>query len=78
MLIRIDDAAKESQFHIKAMALRPEWDRNQNALGSRGERHDHLVIFGTNHTRFPPQTGGNRLYERFLDDANGFVIGESD
>jgi hypothetical protein len=29
MLIRIDDASKESHFHIKAMVLRPEWDRNQ-------------------------------------------------
>ena len=29
MLIRIDDAAKESHFHIKAMVLRPEWDRKQ-------------------------------------------------
>jgi hypothetical protein len=29
MLIRVDDAAKESHFHIKAMVLRPEWDRNQ-------------------------------------------------
>jgi len=29
MLIRVDDAAKESRFHIKAMTLRPEWDRNQ-------------------------------------------------
>lgn len=29
MLIRIDDAPKESHFHIKAMVLRPEWDRNQ-------------------------------------------------
>jgi len=29
LLIRIDDAAKESRFHIKAMVLRPEWDRNQ-------------------------------------------------
>lgn len=29
MLIRIDDAAKESHFRIKAMVLRPEWDRNQ-------------------------------------------------
>ena len=29
MLIRIDDAAKMSHFHIKAMVLRPEWDRNQ-------------------------------------------------
>jgi hypothetical protein len=29
MLIRIDDAAKESHFHIKAMVLRPEWEHNQ-------------------------------------------------
>lgn len=29
MLIRIDDSAKESRFRIKAMVLRPEWDRNQ-------------------------------------------------
>jgi hypothetical protein len=29
LLIRIDDASKESHFHIKAMVLRPEWDRNQ-------------------------------------------------
>jgi hypothetical protein len=29
MLIRIDDAAKESHFQIKSMVLRPEWDRTQ-------------------------------------------------
>jgi len=29
MLIRIDDALKETHFHIKAMVLRPEWDRTQ-------------------------------------------------
>ena len=29
MLIRIDDASKESHFHIKAMVLRPEWERDQ-------------------------------------------------
>jgi len=29
MLIRIDDAQKESHFHIKAMLLRPEWDHRQ-------------------------------------------------
>lgn len=29
MLIRIDDASKESHFRIKAMVLRPEWDRSQ-------------------------------------------------
>lgn len=29
MLIRLDDASRESHFHIKAMVLRPEWERNQ-------------------------------------------------
>jgi len=29
MLIRIDDASKESRFHIKAMMLRSEWERDQ-------------------------------------------------
>ena len=29
MLVRIDDASKESHFHIKSMVLRPEWDRTQ-------------------------------------------------
>ncbi len=29
MLIRIDDAPKETHFHIKSMVLRPEWDRSQ-------------------------------------------------
>ena len=29
MLIRVDDAAKESHFHIKAMVMRPDWERNQ-------------------------------------------------
>jgi len=29
LLIRIEDAAKESRFRIKSMVLRPEWDRSQ-------------------------------------------------
>jgi hypothetical protein len=29
MLIRVDDAPKECHFHIKAMMMRPEWDRAQ-------------------------------------------------
>jgi hypothetical protein len=29
MLIRVDDAPKESHFHIKAMLMRPDWDRAQ-------------------------------------------------
>lgn len=29
LLVRVDDAQKESHFHIKAMVLRAEWDRHQ-------------------------------------------------
>jgi len=29
LLIRIDDSSKESHFRIKAMVLRPEWDRSE-------------------------------------------------
>jgi hypothetical protein len=29
VLIRVDDARKESHFRVKAMVLRPEWDRSQ-------------------------------------------------
>jgi hypothetical protein len=29
MLIRIQDAPKESHFHLKAMVLRPDWEHNQ-------------------------------------------------
>jgi hypothetical protein len=29
VLIRLDDARRESHFHVKAMTLRPEWEREQ-------------------------------------------------
>jgi hypothetical protein len=29
MLIRIDDSSKEARFQVKAMMLRPQWDRQQ-------------------------------------------------
>ena len=29
VLIRIDDASRESHFRVKAMVLRPDWDRSQ-------------------------------------------------
>jgi hypothetical protein len=32
VLIRVDDARKESRFHVKEMLLRPEWERNQRIL----------------------------------------------
>lgn len=49
MLIRVDDAAKESRFHIKAMALRPEWDRNQQieeaeAMAAARHHRDEAVM----------------------------------
>ncbi len=32
VLIRVDDARKESRFHVKEMVLRPEWERNQQIM----------------------------------------------
>ena len=32
VLIRVDDARKESHFHVKQMVLRPEWERNQKLM----------------------------------------------
>lgn len=29
VLIRVDDARRESHFHVKEMVLRPEWERGQ-------------------------------------------------
>ena len=46
MMIRVDDASKESHFRIKAMVLRPEWDHNQileDAQAADAARH-HLDI----------------------------------
>jgi len=49
MLIRVDDAAKESRFHIKAMTLRPEWDRSQQieeaeAMAATRHHRDEAVM----------------------------------
>jgi hypothetical protein len=39
MLIRIEDAAKESHFHIRAMMLRQDWERSQKLdRAQSGER----------------------------------------
>jgi len=29
ILIRVDDSRRESRFHVKAMTLRPEWERDE-------------------------------------------------
>jgi len=44
VLIRVDDARKESRFHVKAMVLRPEWDRNQRMVDAEAAAamHHHL------------------------------------
>jgi len=49
MIIRVDDAAKESRFHIKAMTMRPDWDRNQQieeseAMAAARHRRDEGVM----------------------------------
>jgi len=42
VLIRVDDARRESHFHVKEMVLRPEWERSQQiveAAASAALRH---------------------------------------
>ena len=40
MLIRIDDANRESRFHVQEMTLRPEWERQQR----RAEEEEAAVM----------------------------------
>lgn len=44
VLIRVDDARRESHFHVKEMVLRPEWDRNQQIMDAEAVAvmHRHL------------------------------------
>ena len=44
VLIRVDDARRESRFHVKEMALRLEWDRNQKLVDAEATAimHRHL------------------------------------
>jgi hypothetical protein len=44
VLIRVDDARRESHFRVKAMVLRPEWDRNQRIeeAAALAAAHHHL------------------------------------
>lgn len=43
MLIRVDDAPKEARFHIKAMMMRPDWERaemlEEATVNAMIERH---------------------------------------
>lgn len=44
VLIRVDDARRESRFHVKEMVLRPEWDRDQKIMEAEAVAvmHRHL------------------------------------
>lgn len=44
VLIRVDDARRESRFHVKEMVLRPEWERNQQIAEAEAlaAMHSHL------------------------------------
>ena len=44
VLIRVDDARHESHFHVKAMMLRPEWDRYEQIAEAEASAaaHHHL------------------------------------
>lgn len=44
VLIRVDDARRESRFHVKEMVLRPEWERNQQIVEAAAAEamHRHL------------------------------------
>jgi hypothetical protein len=37
VLIRVDDARRESRFHVKEMAMRAEWDRHQKLVDAEAE-----------------------------------------
>ncbi len=44
VLIRVDDARRESRFHVKEMVLRPEWERNQQIVEAAAAEamHQHM------------------------------------
>ncbi len=42
VLIRVDDARRESRFHVKEMVLRPEWERNQQIADAVAAMHRHI------------------------------------
>jgi len=46
VLIRVDDARKESRFHVKAMVLRPEWERDQQIAEATAMAAMHRHIEG--------------------------------
>ena len=52
VLIRLDDARRESHFHVKAMTLRPEWERDEQiaqaeALMSVHHRSESATLVNT-------------------------------
>lgn len=53
VLIRVDDARRESRFHVKEMVLRPEWERNQEMMEAAAvaAMHSHLQSTAVVETR---------------------------
>ena len=53
VLIRVDDARRESRFHVKEMVLRPEWERNQEMIeaAALAAMHSHLQSAAVVETR---------------------------
>lgn len=49
MLIRIDDARKESHFRIRTMVLRPDWDREQRLEEAQAARRVDSALSTTEH-----------------------------
>ncbi len=52
VLIRVDDARKESRFRVKAMVLRPDWERSQQlealeAVATAHQRMEGAVMVET-------------------------------
>lgn len=46
VLIRVDDAKRESRFHVKEMVLRPDWERNQQMIEAAALAAMHRHIEG--------------------------------
>jgi len=46
ILIRVDDSRRESRFHVKAMMLRPEWDRHEQIEEAEATAAEHHHLEG--------------------------------
>jgi hypothetical protein len=53
ILIRIEDARRESHFHVKAMTLRPEWERNEQIAEAEAVMAAHRRVDGATLVNVP-------------------------